>query len=88
MSITLKGAIGEVLLSQLLSEAKEAHTRWETQFTSQANPVPPHSWEDWYARFIVKRLNDAQVEGSVFRNKQKTPPIPAPDDPREWGWIA
>lgn len=83
MSITLKGAIGEVILSQMLTEAKEAHTRWEEQFTSQANPVPPHSWEDWYARFIVKRLNETQDN-----LRQRTKPTPAPDDPREWGWIA
>lgn len=102
MSITLKGAIGEVLLSQLLTDAKEAHTRWEETFTSQANPVPPHTWEDWYARFIVARLNDAQETDKLFRPRPPTEkdhymntaerdayePIPAPEDPREWGWIA
>jgi hypothetical protein len=84
MTITLKGAIGEVILAQMLTEAKEAHTRWEAQFTSQANPVPPHSWEDWYARFIVARLNEQ--EPTVHR--QRTAPVPPPDDAREYGWIA
>ena len=40
------------LLSRLLSDAKTAHTSY-----AATNP-PDHSWEDWYADYIVNRLRN------------------------------
>lgn len=74
----------EVRLSRLLTEAKEAHTRWEAQFTSQASPIPPHTWEDWYARFIVQRLNEGANAESAAREAEAYAQLPN----TEWGWIA
>lgn len=52
----LAGPMMEAELSAFLTEAKEAHTRYEGHQRAALGYVPEHSWEDWYARYIFERI--------------------------------
>lgn len=43
-------------LSQLLTQAKSAHSALPADY-------PAHNWEDWYAEWIVERLNGHPLSG-------------------------
>lgn len=47
-------------ISELLTEAKTAHTQWEASFKGH---VPEHRWEDWYARYMW--LRTIQIEATA-----------------------
>lgn len=52
----------EKTMSRALTAAKASHTQWEASFKGD---VPEHDWEDWYARFIVKWLEERTMPPSV-----------------------
>lgn len=52
MSVTLSAST----LSGFLSEAKDAHTRYEERFRIEGVQPPEHRWEDWCGRYIMARL--------------------------------
>lgn len=49
------------ILSDLLTRAKDAHTRYERRFKEQGDTPPDHKWEDWYARYIMHELAEQEI---------------------------
>lgn len=73
-------------LTGLLHDAKEAHTRYEERFRLEGANPPEHTWEAWYAKFIMTRLQEQEYSetfGGVKCNLEGVGPISAVDVTRD-----